>query len=57
MDLVQKLLQLLQNIGPYVAAANAVLLSLTALFMLIPGDQPEKALKKISLFIEKFSKK
>jgi len=57
MELVQKLLQILQNIGPYVAAGNAVLLSLIALFMLVPGEQPEKALKKISEIIEKFSKK
>lgn len=44
--------------GPaLIAAANAVLLALIALFLLIPGEQPEKALRIIADFLAKFSKK
>ena len=34
-----------------------VLGGLTGIFMLIPGDQPEKAFKSVAAFLEKFSKK
>lgn len=44
---------LLQSIG----ALHLLLVSLAGLFMLIPGDEPEKTLKKVILFIEKFSRK
>jgi hypothetical protein len=51
------LLPLLQNVGSYASAVDAVVLALIALFLLIPGDQPEKALRGVADFIEKFSKK
>lgn len=35
----------------------AVLSALIAIFMLVPGKQPEKSLRAIADFIEKFSKK
>lgn len=35
----------------------ALMGSLVAIFMLIPGDQPEKTLQKIVDFLAKFSKK
>lgn len=57
MELLTKILELLQNIGPYVAAVNGVLVALIALFILIPGEQPEKTLKKIVDVIAKLSKK
>jgi len=42
--------------GPnFIAAVVAVLSALIALFMLIPGDQPEKALQGIVDFLKKFS--
>jgi type VI protein secretion system component VasF len=39
------------------AAALNVLMGLIALFMLIPGEQPEKFLQKCVDFIKKFSRK
>jgi hypothetical protein len=57
MELITKLLEILQNIGPYVAAVNGVLLALIALFLLIPGEQPEKILQKIVDVLGKLSKK
>lgn len=38
-------------------AVNAVLASLIALFLFIPGDQPEKFLQSCVDFLAKFSKK
>ena len=35
----------------------AALTALIAVFMLIPGDQPEKALQKVVDFLAKFSRK
>lgn len=55
--MLEQILELLKQIGPVVAAANAVLLALIGLFMLIPGEQPEKFLQYIVDFISKFSKK
>lgn len=44
--------------GPTVlAAVIGVLTALIALFMLIPGEQPEKALKKAVEWLSKYSKK
>lgn len=39
------------------AALHALLLALVAFFLLIPGDQPEKAIKGVADFLEKFSVK
>lgn len=44
--------------GPVVlSAVIAVLTSLIGLFMLIPGEQPEKALQSAVDFISRFSRK
>lgn len=44
--------------GPEILSAlSAVLSAIIALCMLIPGDQPEKALQGIVDFIAKFSRK
>ena len=40
-----------------VMAVHGILVALVALFMLIPGEQPEKALQSVVDFIERFSKK
>ena len=45
------------NIGIYVTAALSLLTGLTAIFLLIPGKQPEKTFNAIAAFLEKFSKK
>ncbi len=44
--------------GPnLVSALNAVILAIIALSLLIPGEQPEKALQGVADFLAKFSKK
>ncbi len=44
--------------GPnLVSAVVAVISALIALFLLVPGDQPEKALQGVADFLAKFSKK
>lgn len=44
--------------GPEIVSAVAALLSgVIAVSLLIPGEQPEKALKSVVAFLEKFSKK
>jgi hypothetical protein len=40
-------------LGALIAALTAII----ALFMLIPGEQPEKALKKAVEFLSKYSRK
>lgn len=54
---MELIIAFLQNIGPWVAAVVSVLISLVALFSLIPGDQPEKALQAVVDFLKKFSVK
>jgi hypothetical protein len=39
------------------SAVVSAITALIALFMLIPGEQPEKALQKLVDFIAKFSRK
>lgn len=44
--------------GPEILSALVALLSgVIAVSLLIPGEQPEKALKSVVAFLEKFSKK
>ncbi len=44
--------------GPEILAAlNAVLMALIALFLLVPGEQPEKTIQKVADFLGKFSRK
>lgn len=38
-------------------AANTIIVALIAIFALIPGDQPEKALRAVAAFIARFSRK
>ena len=46
-----------ENIDQYVAAFVAVLGAVIAVAALIPGEQPEKALRGVVDFIEKLSRK
>lgn len=48
---------LVDNYQGIVAAIDALLLALVAVFVFIPGDQPEATIRKIADFVEKFSKK
>lgn len=48
---------ILANYEAVITALLAVLGGIIAIAMLIPGEQPEKSLKAIAGFIEKFSKK
>jgi hypothetical protein len=54
---MEQVLVLLAKLPEYLGMLNAVLLPLIAFFMVIPGDQPEKALKAIVDVIAKYSKK
>lgn len=48
---------LYENYAAILGGADAVVLALIALFMLIPGAEPEASMKKIADFLEKFSRK
>jgi hypothetical protein len=41
----------------YLAAIDAVILAAIALCLLIPGEQPEKALRAVADMLAKFSRK
>jgi hypothetical protein len=58
MEQVMHILQLVIEKGPAVlSAVVGVLSALIAVFLLIPGEQPEKALQGIVDFLSKFSRK
>lgn len=46
---------LVGNSGELLNAAVAVLVALIGLFMLIPGEQPEKFLQQVVNFVTRFS--
>lgn len=53
-----ELIKLVVEKGPeIIAAVMALLTGIIAVALLIPGDQPEKALKAVVEFLAKFSKK
>ena len=54
---MEALVNFFENFGQYILAIETVLVALIALFVLIPGPQPEKSLQAIVDFIKKFSKK
>lgn len=45
------------HLDELILGLNAVLAVLIAIFLAVPGEQPEKALKAIADFIGKFSRK
>lgn len=58
MDLVLQLIGWATANGPqFVSAIIAVLSSLIAISLIIPGEQPEKFLQGVVGFLSKFSKK
>ncbi len=57
MEIITVITDIIGKLPEYIALINAVLLALIAFFLLIPGEQPEKALKAVVDFIAKFSKK
>lgn len=54
---MEQLIAFLSQLDNYAAAVNAVLAALIALFVIIPGDQPEKTLQSIVDLIKKISRK
>lgn len=54
---MESIINFFSNISVYVTAINGIVLALIALFLLIPGDQPEKTLKTIADILGKISKK
>lgn len=54
---MEQILVLIGKLPEYLGLVSAVLVALIALFMVIPGDQPEKALQSVLDIIKKFSKK
>jgi hypothetical protein len=54
---MEQVIVILQQLPIYIAAFVAVLTALIGFFMLIPGEQPEKALQAVVDFLSKFSKK
>lgn len=58
MEMIMKIVNfVMANYESILAAVSSILLGVIAISMLIPGDQPEKALKAVVDFIAKFSKK
>lgn len=58
MDKILEIAQwLLVNYQTYVGLIVAVVSALIALFLLIPGAEPERSLQKALDFLSKFSKK
>ena len=49
--------QVIEKLPLYIAALVGVLTALIGFFMLIPGEQPEKALQKVLDVLTKFSRK
>jgi len=52
---MQWILDLIQNAGPIFGAADKVVGALLVFFLLIPGEQPDKALRSVASFLSKFS--
>jgi hypothetical protein len=58
MDKVMQIVNfLVVNYQAIITAVVSILTSIIAVSLLIPGDQPEKALQGIADFLSKFSKK
>jgi hypothetical protein len=54
---MQYIAWLIENFQPLIVALNGALVAVIALFLIIPGDQPEKFLQGIVNFLGKFSAK
>ncbi len=56
MNMLQILSLVYAQLPQIVMAANGLVAALIAVFILVPGDQPEKALQSIVDFIAKLSR-
>lgn len=54
---MDKIAEILKQMPAYLNVVEGLLLALIALFLLIPGDQPEKAMQGIVDMVKKFSRK
>lgn len=54
---MEVLKMIMENAPMYIAAINALLVAIIAVAVLIPGEQPEKALQKVVDFLAKISRK
>ena len=56
---IQNIIQIVSQLNwlEILGAINGLILALIAIFALIPGEQPEKALKAVAGIIAKFSRK
>jgi len=58
MEKVLEIVKMVVQFGPeIVSGVVAILSGVIAIAMIVPGEQPEKALKGVVAFLEKFSKK
>ena len=57
MEIIDQIIDIIQKLPQYLVLINAALTALIALFMVIPGEQPEKFLQQLVDFISKYSKK
>lgn len=58
MEKVLEIVKMVVQFGPEILSGVVAILSgVIAIAMIIPGEQPEKALKGVVAFLEKFSKK
>jgi hypothetical protein len=51
------IIEMIDTVPEMITALNGVVIALIGVFTLIKGDQPEKTLRKIANFLEKFSRK
>ncbi len=56
-NVIQFILNLFANISPIAGGVSTACVALIGVFMLIPGDQPEKFLQGVVDFLASFSKK
>jgi len=56
---ITNLLQIVSQLNwlEILGAVSGLLAALIVIFELIPGEQPEKALRKVAAILEKFSRK
>jgi len=58
MEKVLEIVKMVVQFGPEIVSGVVGILSgVIAIAMIVPGEQPEKALKGVVAFLEKFSKK
>ena len=55
--IIDIILEIFKNAEAYIAAISAVVVGLIGLFLLIPGEQPEKFLQVVLDWIKKLSRK